>query len=208
MDTVWSWQSHERVLSSKRRETCPVCVCVCGDKQRWSSSWRPICQWICHGRSFIVHKEWGGVGGWRDWSQPTGEGWIHVSHERIIIPDSFVGCYSKFLIKPGRRLFFLLLLSSFNCFDIFYLLCRSCGSLSTFNSLGFEWAVLKNGQPTEVLRRRHASNKVLVRLSNAVWNNLRLKFHKFFFFVTSRNLKTTHTEVRKYAGFQPLSLSL
>lgn len=181
-DVWWIQYEADRVMNgcwAVKDGRHALCVCVCGDKQRWSSSWRPICQWICHGRSFIVHKE--GVGGWRDWSQPTGEGWIHVSHERIIIPDSFVGCYSKFLIKPGRRLFFLLLLSSFNCFDIFYLLCRSCGSLSTLNSLGFEWAVLKNGQPTEVLRRRHASNKVLVRLSNAVWNNLRLKSHKFFF---------------------------
>lgn len=87
IDTARGWQSHEWVLSSKRQETCPACELqarVPRDKQRWSSSWKPICQWICHWWSFIVHK------GTRRSEAATTEEWIHVSHERMIIPDSFV----------------------------------------------------------------------------------------------------------------------
>lgn len=71
----------------QKTETCPVLELQTpesGDKQRWSSSWRPICQRICHGRSFIVHKRT------RRSEADATEEWIHVSHERMIIPCSFV----------------------------------------------------------------------------------------------------------------------
>lgn len=91
------------MLSGKRWETCPVRelqMCVSGDKQRLSSSSRPICQWICHGGSFIVHK------GKTRLEAATSEECINVSHKRLIIPDSFifssVGFYSNFIIKLCR----------------------------------------------------------------------------------------------------------
>lgn len=87
-----------------RWETWPLCELqerVPGDKQRWSSSWRPICQWICHGRSSIPHK------GKRRSEAAWAEEYIHISPERQITPgftpfSSSVGFWSNLIIRLCR----------------------------------------------------------------------------------------------------------
>lgn len=128
IDTVWGWQSRERVLSSKRRETCPVRELQArapGDKQRRSSSRRPICQRICHGQSFIVHegtrrrRRWG-----MDPRQPrkTNHPWFMLFLLLLLlfsVPVSLLSCGDAEQLHVTDS--FSCRCRSFDCFDIFLL---------------------------------------------------------------------------------------
>lgn len=122
---------------------CELQARVFGDKHRWSSSWRPICQLICHGWSFIVHK---GA------SRLVAEKWKNVSHERMIIPDSGVSFSSNLITallqqNTGVHVTACLSLSLLCCFnycDLFLLehlalkVQEIFQSQKLFNHLGFK----------------------------------------------------------------------